>query len=98
MANALKSRVKAALCSRDLDPGDMVRVPDGKWDGIDHPVGGTGKWAIYVGRNRQKFLVRPIEDGVPGKPVEVDQAEHLDDVIQEAALKAYYASKGKTKR
>lgn len=96
MANKLTSAVKKVFCTRDLDTGDVVRVPDAKWDSFDHPIGGPGRWAIFVFKRAKKFVVRPTNsDGVTGKPVEVDHVEHLDDVIQEAAIKMYYETRGK---
>lgn len=96
MANPIKKELKRRLCARDLDAGDVVRVPDGRWDSLDHPVGGPGKWAIFVGRSRNKFVVRPLQgDGVTGKPHEVDTVEHIDDVVMDVALREYYASRGR---
>ena len=97
MAGAIRKELKKRLCSRDLEPGDIVRVPEGRWDAFDHPLGGSGKWAVFVGGSRTKFVVRPLSDGVTGKPVEVSQAEHLDDVVMESALREYYQKRGRKK-
>lgn len=65
MASAIKSELKRRFCTRDLEAGDVVRVPEARWDTVDHPVGGVGKWAIYVGKTRSKLVVRPMQpDGV----------------------------------
>lgn len=97
---SIRSAIKQAVCRRDFDPGDVVRVPDGKWDEFEHPIGGRGRWAIFVSRAaRDKLTVRPLDgDGVTGKPVVVDEVEHLDDVIREAALRMYYENKGRKRK
>lgn len=91
---AIKDRVKAVkdrICGRKLETGDVVRVEEGgNWNGWDHPVGGKGRWAIYVGTKGDKAIVRPLgADGTAEKPTPVSRVMHLDDAITEIAIADY---------
>lgn len=88
----LGEKLKAKICSRKLEPGDVVRVIKGGQDipETDNTVGGVGRWAVYVGATSNKAVVRALqEDGTTGDKVAVEQVEHIDDVIEEAAVKSY---------
>lgn len=88
---ALRDKVKASLCSRKLEAGDTVKVvKGGDWPETANLLGGRGRWAIFVDTKRDRAVVRPIlPDGSTGPRVEVEQVEHLDDTIKDAALKEY---------
>lgn len=90
----LRDNLKAKLCARKLDDGDVVRVPNGNWPATNRSIGGKGAWGVYVGMSGKKAKVRPIlADGSHGKAVLVDQVEHLDDVIAEEAIAYYKAAR-----
>lgn len=87
---ALKDKIKSTLCGRSLEAGDLVRVPDGKGPAIEHPLGGRGHWGIFVKKEGAAALVRPLDHELtPGKAQKVEHPEHIDDVIQDTALKFY---------
>lgn len=84
-------RAKESFCARKAEVGDVVRVDEGgEWANYDHPVGGMGRWAVFVGKKGDKAIVRPIsQDGETLKPATVAKITHLDDAIMAKAL-AYY--------
>ena len=87
-------KVKAAVCSRAFQQGDVVRVPGGSWRHWRHPRGGEGAWAIYLGKSDGKFRVRPLDDKlISQQPVQVGEIEHLDDVEAKLALAMYRQSR-----
>jgi hypothetical protein len=96
MANGVKQRIKQHLCGRDLEPGDLVKVTEGaKWKAFQHKIGGMGHWAIFVRKRGGKADVRPVlANGMHMEPVEVSRVEHINDVINAAAMTEYLAKRG----
>ena len=96
-------KIRGALCHRKLEAGDVVLVPKlpsgadpTEWEEWEHPIGGAGHWALYVGG---KFNVRPLyPDNTTGPLEHVERVQHLDDVIQDVAVKTYYETKGRKRR
>lgn len=87
---ALKDTLKSKFCGRSLEAGDIVRLPEGKGEAVNHPLGGRGHWGIFVKKDGAASLVRPLDQELtPGKPVKVEHPEHIDDVLQDTALKFY---------
>lgn len=84
-------KAKESFCARKAEVGDVVRVDEGgDWANYNHPVGGQGKWAVFIAKKGDKASVRPMTaDGGTSKAVTVAKITHLDDVITDAAL-AYY--------
>ena len=105
MFENVREKIASAVRPRSLDVGDVVKVPDSEaigidispWEALEHPVGGLGHWATYVG---SRFKVRPMLelDGAPGKPVKVAHVQHLDDVVVGEAVDLYYKTKGRKRR
>lgn len=96
MLENIKQHVVDALSPKQLQAGDVVRVPkvhDETWEPWDHPVGGQGHWAVYI---KGRFAVRPLrEDLSTGELTQVNGVEVVEDVVLEEALRAFYASKGR---
>jgi hypothetical protein len=88
---ALKDKIKEAVCSRKLEPGDTVKVlKGGDWAETDNVLGGMARWAIFVDTRRDKAVVRPLlPDGSTGPKTEVEKVEHIDDSIKDAAMREY---------
>ncbi len=93
---AVKERLKRALCDREVSPGELVKVTEGaKWKAFNHRIGGQGHWAIYVRKVGKLAEVRPLlANQMTTNPTLVSHIEHINDVIQEAALREYLEKRG----
>lgn len=76
MAN-LNRILKGAICGQSLSEGDIVKVVGARWEDYDHPEGGPGKWAIFLGWKGKKHIVRPLS----ASAAPLDKREVDDEVI-----------------
>lgn len=95
MAARSLAKVKQKICAQPLLKGDLVRVPDGKWEESANPIGIKGRWAIYVGVKGRNAVVRPLgADGVPRLAVEVPRVEQAEEVFSQEARREYLQRRG----
>lgn len=95
MAARSLEKVKQKICAQPLLKGDLVRVPDGKWEESTNPLGIKGRWAIYVGVKGRSAVVRPLgADGVPRDAVEVPRVEQAAEVFSQEARREYLQRRG----
>lgn len=82
--------IKQVACARSLKTGDVVRASSGNWPQWDHPIGGQGRWAVFVRKAALGFVVRPLlSDSTTGEEVATPEVMHLEDVETEIALAQY---------
>lgn len=96
---ALRDRFRGSFCERELGAGDVVQVPGATWDEIEHPVGGRGRWATFIGKKGTSAIVRPLSASlIPGDPQTVPKVMHIDDVVNSVALREYYQRRAPVKK
>ncbi|MFO0577604.1 MAG: hypothetical protein U1A78_26670 [Polyangia bacterium] len=88
---AKKEEIRASICARQLETGDVVLVPDAKWETYVHPEAGAGKWASFVEYDGKIARVRPFSRlGVTQRKAEdAPTVVHIDDVLTDKALAFY---------
>jgi hypothetical protein len=70
-----------------LSVGDLVNVPDGKWDETEDRMGVRGHWAIFVGKKGRYPLVRPIgTDGAPKEAIPVEKVQTWREAVTDTAI------------
>lgn len=93
---AIGDRIKEKICDTKLEAGDVVKVLSGGNDVpvTEHPIGGTGRWAVYIDKRSNGAIVRPIlDDGTHGSKLTVDRVQSLDDAIAKVAVDEYKKSR-----
>lgn len=89
--NGIK-KLKEKICDTKLETGDVVKVLAGgnEIPVTEHPIGGAGRWAVFIEKRTNGAIVRPIlDDGTHGAKATVERVQSLDEAISKVAVDEY---------